>query len=76
MFGKKHSEETIKKISEAKSGKTLSENTIKKISEAKSGKTLSEETRKKISDAKKGKPRPAGSGSPSKAINVFDNETN
>jgi group I intron endonuclease len=39
------------------------------------GKTHSEEIRKKISEAKKGKPRPAGAGSPSKAINVFDNET-
>ena len=69
FFGKHHSEETKKKMSEAhkgltspRKGVTLSEETKKKMSEAKKceknpfyGKTHSEETRKKISEAKKGR---------------------
>ena len=38
MYGKHHTEETKKKISEAKKGKTLSEETRKKMSEANKGK--------------------------------------
>ena len=53
--GKKHSEETKKKMSEAKKGKQLSEEHKKKMSEAKKGKQLSEETKKKMSEALKGK---------------------
>ena len=55
------SEETRKKISEAKKGRTHSEETKKKMSEAKKGntymlgKTLSEETRRKIGEASKGR---------------------
>ncbi|MFA5415055.1 MAG: NUMOD3 domain-containing DNA-binding protein, partial [Methanoregula sp.] len=55
------SEETRKKMSEARKGKTLSEETRKKLSEAKLGKRspmsgifLSEETLKKMSAAQKG----------------------
>ena len=54
LYGKTHSEEARKKISEANKGKTLSEETKKKLSEAGKGRTHSEETRKKISEAKKG----------------------
>ena len=56
--GKHHSEETRRKISEAKKGKFLSEEHRRKLSEAKKGRTrspLSEDTRKKMSEAKKGK---------------------
>ena len=56
------SDETRKKMSESKKGRTsprkgvtLSAETRKKMSEAKKGKKLSEEHRKKISEAKKGK---------------------
>ena len=56
------SDETRRKMSEAKKGQILSYETRKKISEAKKdrpsnrkGVTLSEETRRKISEAKKGK---------------------
>ena len=56
LFGKIHSEETRKKMSEAMSGKTYSEETRKKMSEAKLGKknhffgkSLSEETKEKLS---------------------------
>lgn len=62
MFGKKHSEEARRRISEAKKGKKLSEETKRKISEAKSGenhpmygKKIPKETRRKISKARKGK---------------------
>ena len=65
MSGFAHSEETRKKMSEAKKGKKpyeMTEETRKKISEANKGKTPwikgkthSEETRKKISEARKGK---------------------
>jgi len=44
-----HTEETKKKISEAKKGKVLTEETKKKISESHSGKKLSDETKKKLS---------------------------
>lgn len=55
------SEETKKKMSEAKKGnqwnkgKCLSEETKKKISEAHKGKVISNETKRKISEVKKGK---------------------
>ncbi len=48
-------EETRKKMSEAKLGKTLSEEHKRKLSEANKGKTLSEEYRKKLSKSLKGK---------------------
>ena len=53
-----HSEETKKKMREARKGKInppLSEETRRKISEASKGKTHSEETRRKISEAIKGR---------------------
>ena len=55
MFGKKHTEETKRKMSEALLGKPLSEETKKKLSEAHNGKKLSEETKKKIGEANIGK---------------------
>lgn len=71
LKGRKHSEETLKKMSEAQrgrpsplKGKTRSEETRKRISEgqigrssAMKGKTHSEEAKKKISEALKGKTR-------------------
>lgn len=58
MYGKKHSEETRKKMSESSKGKSkpwligknVSEETRDKIRRNNLGKTLSEETRKKISE--------------------------
>ena len=50
-LGKKHSEETKKRISLAKIGTKASEETKKKISSSNSGRLCSEETRKKISEA-------------------------
>ena len=59
--GRKHSEETRRKLSEAKKGKKTwikgmhhSEETRRKISESKKGQIVSEETRRKISELKKG----------------------
>ena len=61
-LGKHHSEESRKKMSEARKGKPSwmngkhhSEESRKKMSEAKKGKHFSEESRKKMSEAKKGK---------------------
>ena len=61
MKGRTFSEETRKKISEAKKGRTFSEEHRRKISEAIKGekhpmygKHISEETRRKMSDAMKG----------------------
>ena len=53
--GKKHSEETKRKISENQIGKKHSEETKRKMSEAHKGWEVSEETRKKISEANKGR---------------------
>jgi len=56
MYGKTHSEETKKKISDASKGnayclgRTLSEETKQKIREKHIGKIVSEETKKKISE--------------------------
>ena len=54
MFGKHHSEESKRKISEGNKGKTMSEEARKKISEGNKGKTMSEEERKKISESNSG----------------------
>ena len=49
--GKLHSEETKRKMSEAK--KHMTEETKRKMSEAAKGRTFSEETKRKLSEAKK-----------------------
>ena len=52
------SDETRKKMSEAKKGHTVNEDTRKKMSEAKKGHTVNEETRKKLSESLKGRTSP------------------
>ena len=54
LKGYSPSEETRKKLSEARKGITFSEETKKKMSDARKGIKLSEETKKKMSDARKG----------------------
>ena len=54
-LGKKLSDETRKRMSEAK--KKISDETKRKLSEAKKGRKLSEEHKRKLSEAKKGKVR-------------------
>ncbi len=54
MIGKKHSEETKRKISKGNKGLKASEETKKKISEAGKGKHHSEETKRKMSESHKG----------------------
>ena len=51
--GVRRSDETIRKISEAK--KNISDETRKKLSESQKGHLVSDETRKKLSEANKGK---------------------
>ena len=58
FYGKSHSEENRRKISECNKGKTVSEETRRKISEGNKGKTVSEETRRKISISKSGENNP------------------
>ena len=53
--GNKHSEETRRKIGEARKGKTISEETRRKLIEALKGRTFSEDTHRKMSEAHKGK---------------------
>lgn len=57
FFGKKMSDETRMKISEAQKGKVLSDETKRRISEVKIGHEVSEEARRKMSEAKRGKPK-------------------
>ena len=56
MFGKHHSAEARKKMSEVHKGKHHSAETCKKIAESNKGKHRSAETRQKMSEARKGKP--------------------
>ena len=52
--GKKRSEETKKKLSEANKGKKLSEETKRKMSEVMKGRIFTEEWKRKMSEAHKG----------------------
>lgn len=52
--GKRHSEDTKKKLREAHLGKKASEETKKLLSEIRTGHTLSIESRKKLSESRKG----------------------
>ena len=52
MFGKHHTEETKKQISEKLKGRVISEETRRKIGDFHRGKVYGEETRKKISKAR------------------------
>ena len=54
FYGKHHTDEAKKKISEAHKGKHHTEDTKKKMSEARKGKPKSAEHKKKISELKKG----------------------
>jgi hypothetical protein len=54
-LGRKHSPESLKKMSESQIGKKISEETRRKLSESHKGKKLTEEHRKNISKVNKGK---------------------
>lgn len=56
MFGKKHTEEARRKISEAQRGRSrvFSDEHKRKLSEARKGITFSEETKQKMAEAKRG----------------------
>ena len=58
QYGKRHTDETRRKISVAMMGRKPSEEARRKMSESKKGKPLPEETRRKMSEARKGKPLP------------------
>ena len=55
MYGKHHSEEIRRKISESHKGKHHTDDARKKMSESHKGKKFSEETRRKMSESHKGK---------------------
>lgn len=61
-LGRKRSEETRRRLSEASRGRRPSEEARRKMREAKLGKSLTEEHKRKIGDAARGKPcrRPLG----------------
>ncbi len=58
FYGKKHSAETLIKLSNASKGRThtMSDEAKKKISIANTGRVHTAESKKKMSEAKKGKP--------------------
>lgn len=56
VLGLKHTEETKKAMSVARTGHVFSEEHNRKISESRNGITFSDETKRKMSEAKKGKP--------------------
>jgi group I intron endonuclease len=58
FLGRRHTEESKRKISKSKLGKPRSEETKRKLSEAQKGKTIPQETRDKISKTLKGRPSP------------------
>jgi group I intron endonuclease len=66
MSGRKHTEESKQKISDAMIGEN----------NPMFGLNHSDESKQKISDSNKGKKKPAGSGVPSKAIEVIDIKEN
>lgn len=53
-YGKKHSDETLKKISESLVGKKHSAESRQKMSEARKGRRVSRETRQRMSEAQRG----------------------
>ena len=55
MYGKHHSDESKKKMSEVRKGKPKTKEWRKRIGEANKGKKMSEEARRKVSEANKGK---------------------
>jgi len=55
MFGKTHTEETRKKLSEINIGRKQSKETIEKRIKSNTGKKRTEDTKRKISDSHKGK---------------------
>lgn len=55
LYGKKHSIESLRKMSNAQRGKVASKLTLEKMSKSQMGKTLSLEHRKKISESNTGK---------------------
>jgi len=55
FWGRKHTLDTRRRMSESKKGRYLAEETKQKISEALKGRKLSEETRKKMSKLRKGR---------------------
>lgn len=80
FFGKHHSEETRKKLSQLHTGTTASNETKKKLSEMKQreknaffGKHHSEETKKKLSEMKKGKQ--SGENNPMFDKSAYENKT-
>lgn len=56
MFGKKHSEETKRKMRLSRKGQIFTDETKKKMSIGRSGILHTEETKRKMSESKKGKP--------------------
>ena len=53
-YGKRHTEETKRKMGESKKGKKFSESHKRKLSESHKGQVVSKETREKISESKRG----------------------
>ena len=58
FFGRRHTAESLEKMSASKRGKKLSPETRKRMSETRKGRIVSPETRKKLSESRRGEKNP------------------
>ena len=74
FYGRTHTEEAKKKLSQAMKGKTFSDEHRKNLSQSKKGKTFSDEHRKKMSQAKNYKKLPVVAIDKNGKVKIFESQ--